>query len=295
MFDFLKKIFKKKDKKDYLEAEIVQETNKNDIPVAVKQEEPEINKENIIQTIENINLKNISAEKTDETPATTKTKIIKVKESATPAKPAEIHAENKDTLTNKQQNITSAKQNNSSTPKTDKENKKPNNKVEKSTETKTKSTQKSTVEKSKEKKSEEKIIIEGDDTVPHGKFVIKKTENDNYVYKLYSYNHRVIAVGGEPYASLDSCKNGILSVIANAESATLEDQTLKKYEEQKCPKWQIYKDKSEEVRLRLIASNGNIIATTNDGYNTKDSAKRGIEAIVRASKGAEVVRNDNLW
>ncbi len=141
----------------------------------------------------------------------------------------------------------------------------------------------------------EKVIIAGDENNPHGKFVIKKTDKGNFVYKLYSYNHRVVAIGAEPYTSLATCKTGINSVMNNAAVAAIEDQTLKKWEEQKYPKWQIFADKKGEIRLRLCASNGNIVATTNDGYLSKEAAKKGIEAIARAAKGADVVRNDNLW
>ena len=61
------------------------------------------------------------------------------------------------------------------------------------------------------------------------------------------------------------------------------------------PKWVIFLDKKNEFRLRLIASNGNIVATTNDGYLSKAAAKQGIDAIARASQNADVVRNDDLW
>lgn len=143
-------------------------------------------------------------------------------------------------------------------------------------------------------KPDEQIIEAGDSTIPHGKFVIKKTDKGNFVYKLYSYNHRVIAIGAEQYASLATCKVGVLSVISNAESP-VEDLTLKTPNEKTNPKWQIYADKAGQIRLRLFASNGNIVATTNDGYCSKGAAKKGIEAIARAAKGADIVRNDNLW
>lgn len=141
----------------------------------------------------------------------------------------------------------------------------------------------------------EQVLEEGDASAPHGKFVIKKTENNNFVYKLYSSNHRVVAIGAGLYTSIASCKSGINSVRNNAENAPIEDQTLQKWEEKKFPKWQIYFDKKGEVRLRLLASNGNIVATTNDGYLSRDAAKKGIEAIARAAKGSSIVRNDDLW
>ena len=126
-------------------------------------------------------------------------------------------------------------------------------------------------------------------------FVIKKTDKGNFVYKLYSSNYRVVAIGAGLYTSIANCKTGINSVRNNADTAPIEDQTLQKWEELKFPKWQIYTDKQGEIRLRLLASNGNIVATTNDGYLSKEAAKKGIAAIARAAKGAAIVRNDDLW
>ena len=132
--------------------------------------------------------------------------------------------------------------------------------------------------------NEEQIIEAGDASAPHGKFVIKKTDKGNFVYKLYSSNYRVVAIGAEPYSSLSACKSGIASVRNNAATAPIEDQTLQKWEELKFPKWQIYTDKKGEIR-----------ATTNDGYLSKEAAKKGIAAIGRAAKGSDIVRNDDLW
>ena len=146
-----------------------------------------------------------------------------------------------------------------------------------------------------ETKPAEQVIEAGDDSAPHGKFIIKKTDKGNFVYKLYSSNYRVVAIGAGLYTSISSCKTGINSVRSNAATAPIEDQTLQKWEELKFPKWQIYTDKQGEIRLRLLASNGNIVATTNDGYLSKEAAKKGIAAIARAAKGAAIVRNDDLW
>ncbi len=141
----------------------------------------------------------------------------------------------------------------------------------------------------------EQVIEAGDESASHGKFVIKKTDKGNFVYKLYSSNYRVVAIGAGLYTSIANCKTGINSVRNNADTAPIEDQTLQKWEELKFPKWQIYTDKQGEIRLRLLASNGNIVATTNDGYLSKEAAKKGIAAIARAAKGAAIVRNDDLW
>lgn len=142
--------------------------------------------------------------------------------------------------------------------------------------------------------SDETVIVEGEGKM-HGKYVIKKTDKGNFVFKLYSANFRVVAIGAQAYTTLGAAKIGVQSVINNAEKAPIENQTLKNYETLKFPKWEIYLDKKGEYRLRLYATNGSLIATTNDGYADISGAKNGIEAVGRASKGCAIVRNDNLW
>ena len=143
-------------------------------------------------------------------------------------------------------------------------------------------------------KDEETVLVEGEGKV-HGKYVIKKTDKGNFVFKLFSSNYRVVAIGAPAYTTLGAAKIGVQSIINNAEKAPVENQTLKNYETLKFPKWEIYLDKKGEYRLRLYATNGSLIATTNDGYADISGAKNGIAAVARASKGCAIVRNDNLW
>lgn len=143
-------------------------------------------------------------------------------------------------------------------------------------------------------KDEETVLVEGEGKV-HGKYVIKKTGKGNFVFKLFSSNYRVVAIGAQAYTTLGAAKIGVQSIINNAEKAPVENQTLKNYETLKFPKWEIYLDKKGEYRLRLYATNGSLIATTNDGYADISGAKNGIAAVARASKGCAIVRNDNLW
>lgn len=143
-------------------------------------------------------------------------------------------------------------------------------------------------------KDEETVLVEGEGKV-HGKYVIKKTDKGNFVFKLFSSNYRVVAIGAQAYTTLGAAKIGVQSIINNAEKAPVENQTLKNYETLKFPKWEIYLDKKGKYRLRLYATNGSLIATTNDGYADISGAKNGIAAVARASKGCAIVRNDNLW
>jgi uncharacterized protein YegP (UPF0339 family) len=53
-------------------------------------------------------------------------------------------------------------------------------------------------------------------------------------------------------------------------------------------KFELYKDKKGEFRFRLVAPNGQTIAT-GEGYKSKESAKNGIESIKKNAPGAEIV------
>ena len=53
-------------------------------------------------------------------------------------------------------------------------------------------------------------------------------------------------------------------------------------------KFELYKDKSGEFRWRLVASNGQAIASSGEGYKTKESAKAGIESVKKNAPTAEI-------
>ncbi len=57
-----------------------------------------------------------------------------------------------------------------------------------------------------------------------GKFVIKKSKNDQFVFNLVAGNGQVICTS-ETYKAIDSAKNGIESVKKNC-MAEIEDQTV---------------------------------------------------------------------
>ncbi|MBO4879985.1 MAG: YegP family protein [Clostridia bacterium] len=120
-----------------------------------------------------------------------------------------------------------------------------------------------------------------------GKFVIKATKT-GFTFSLKAVNGEIVAVGGEVYNTIDACKNGCESVRTNAPIANLEDQTIEGFEEQKHPKFEIYKDKAGQFRFRLKAKNGQIIAAS-EGYVKKDSCKNGIDSVRRNAPDAPVL------
>ena len=119
-----------------------------------------------------------------------------------------------------------------------------------------------------------------------GRFEIKKTKDDRYVFNLYASNHVIVATS-QVYSSVQSAITGIKSVIANASKAVIEDQTLKNYITLPYPKWEIYVDNGNQYRFRLSASNGSCVCHS-QGYTKKSNCKSGIESIQKFAPTARI-------
>ena len=119
-----------------------------------------------------------------------------------------------------------------------------------------------------------------------GKFVINETKT-GYTFALKAGNGETIAVGGEVYKAIASCKNGCNSVKTNAPIANVEDQTVEGYATAKNPKFEIYTDKKGEIRFRLKAKNGQVIAAS-EGYKTKKACENGIESVRKNAADADI-------
>ena len=126
-----------------------------------------------------------------------------------------------------------------------------------------------------------------------GTFIIKKTPSGGFNFSLLAANKQKIAVASQVYASKSSCKTGIASVGKTATKCIaenrIEDQTLKTPTEQKCPKFEIYFDKAGEYRYRLIASNGESIAISKDGYASKSGCLNGMKSVSVNAVDAEII------
>ena len=119
-------------------------------------------------------------------------------------------------------------------------------------------------------------------------FEIKKAKDGRFVFNLYASNHVIVATS-QIYTTSQAAVNGINSVITNAKKAPIEDTTLKKFETQAYPKWEIYLDKSEQFRFRLYAPNGNCICHS-QGYTSKANCKNGIESIIKSCENSEITK-----
>ena len=119
-----------------------------------------------------------------------------------------------------------------------------------------------------------------------GKFEILQTKT-GVKFNLKAGNGEVIA-SSQVYKAERYCRKGIASVIANAPKAAVEDQTVEGFKVAKHPKLDIYKDKAGEFRVRLKATNGQVIVT-GEGYKAMHGCKNGIESIRKNSVDAKII------
>ncbi len=120
-----------------------------------------------------------------------------------------------------------------------------------------------------------------------GKFVVKTTANGGFKFDLKAGNGEIIA-SSQIYKSEKSCNAGIESVRNNC-TAEVEDQTVENFEVKKHPKYEMYTDKAGEIRFRLKAKNGEIIAVS-EGYKAKASCLKGIESVKKNAPESPVVK-----
>ena len=119
-----------------------------------------------------------------------------------------------------------------------------------------------------------------------GKFVIR-TVNTGIKFDLKATNGQVILTS-EVYTTKAACQNGVQSIMKNAPTANVEDQTVEGFETMSHPKFEMYQDKAGEYRFRLKARNGEIIGVS-EGYTTKANCVNGVESVKKNAEDAEIV------
>jgi uncharacterized protein len=118
-----------------------------------------------------------------------------------------------------------------------------------------------------------------------GKFIVSKTPKGYYRFSLQAANYQTILTS-QNYTTLKACRDGIASVKKNA-LVHVEDQTVQKVEKKGYPKFEVYLDTAGQYRFRLLASNGQNIAISEEGYASKSGCLNGIDSIGRTSVDAE--------
>lgn len=119
-----------------------------------------------------------------------------------------------------------------------------------------------------------------------GKFVVK-TVPSGIKFDLKASNGEIISTS-EVYTTKSACLNGVNSVKRNSAVANIEDQTVENVVKVKHPKFEVYNDKAGEFRFRLKATNGEIIASSGEGYTTKAACLNGVDSVKRNAPEAEI-------
>ena len=117
------------------------------------------------------------------------------------------------------------------------------------------------------------------------KFVVKEVAS-GVKFDLKATNGQVIATS-EVYETKAACLKGVESVKKNAPVAKVEDQTVEGYAVVAHPKFELFADKAGEFRFRLKATNGKIIAVS-ENYATKAACENGIDSVKKNAAVAEV-------
>jgi len=119
-----------------------------------------------------------------------------------------------------------------------------------------------------------------------GKFVIRNV-NSGIKFDLKATNGQVILTS-EVYTTEAACRKGIESVMRNAVTTNIENQTEEGFETLTHPKFEMYQDKAGDYRFRLKARNGEIIAVS-ENYSAKAGCLNGIESVRKNAPDAEIV------
>ena len=120
-----------------------------------------------------------------------------------------------------------------------------------------------------------------------GKFIVR-TVKTGIMFNLKAGNGETIATS-EIYTTEAACLKGIASVVKNAPIAPVENQTVEGFAKEKCPKFEVYKDKAGEFRYRLKAANGQIVAVS-ESYKALASCLNGIESVRKNAAENNIVK-----
>jgi uncharacterized protein YegP (UPF0339 family) len=104
------------------------------------------------------------------------------------------------------------------------------------------------------------------------KFELYKDKADEFRFRVKAGNGEVLATSGEGYKKKASAKNAIESLQKDSDKLTYE----------------LYEDKKNEHRFRIKAKNGNVLASSSEGYSKKADAEKAMNAIKDGAKDAEI-------
>ena len=138
---------------------------------------------------------------------------------------------------------------------------------------------------------EEDGEVDTDAAASKATFELYADSADQWRWRLVHDNGNIIADGSEGYSDKRDARNGLESVQQNAPGAHVVDVGR----DEEAPDdggsdatFELFRDKADEHRWRLVHDNGNIIADGGQGYASKQKAKQGLNSVKSNAPGAAV-------
>ncbi len=105
------------------------------------------------------------------------------------------------------------------------------------------------------------------------KFELYQDRTNQHRWRLKATNGQIIATSGQGYKDKRDAKNAIERIKSDAATRL---------------KFETYADAAKEYRWRLKATNGQVIATSGQGYKNKGDCEHSIDVIKQGAKQANV-------
>lgn len=106
------------------------------------------------------------------------------------------------------------------------------------------------------------------------KFEIYKDKASEFRWRLVGADGATVAGSGQGYTTKQSCKDGVESVKKNGTSEKA--------------KFEVYEDKGKQFRWKLLATNGNNIASSSAGFKTKADCEAAVASVKKGLATATV-------
>jgi uncharacterized protein YegP (UPF0339 family) len=106
------------------------------------------------------------------------------------------------------------------------------------------------------------------------KFEIYQDAAKEFRWRLKAPNGLILATAGQGYKAKADCRKGVERIMADAGTDKLT--------------FEVYEDKAKEFRWRLKAPNGQVIASSSEGYKAKADCEKAIDSIKKGAAKAEV-------
>jgi uncharacterized protein YegP (UPF0339 family) len=130
-------------------------------------------------------------------------------------------------------------------------------------------------------------------------FEVYADKAGKYRWRLRHRNGNVIGDSAQGYASRQKAMQGLRSVQSNAAGGTvvvLEDATAADVPEMTAPEsqgtFELFEDEGGEFRWRLRHDNGNLLATSGEGYVSKSNVRRAIDSVRAYVPGGAYLKVD---